>query len=507
MGLKKTQDPAINPRAPWDNDDLNREREGVLLTRLIQSLTGSYVIALKGGWGTGKSVFLRRLSANLENHRIPVIPIDAWRTDYLEDPLISFVAATEQRIAEERSRSETRIEKGKSIAIGLASSAGRLSPAISGLIADAFVPGSGEAAKAAAEGVEMSGKAVLDAIKTKKDAEIRFRELLSAARDHLTKRPAGRPVRPIVIALDELDRCRPNYAVKVLERIKHFFDVPGVIFVIATDGTNLPGAVSSVYGEKIDGEMYLRKFFDYEFDLSEPDSNSFSKALEIQFEFDRIIESSLYLEDREQASQILLEPSDSNYKNPVSNHDRGLDAFEILDSFKFFSHRLKLSLRDQSQAFTLINAYLRTLKSDVIIYPSVLSFVYCLRFSNPKTYEKIRTSQATLKNIFIQDHNGHYPISDSGSWINATIYGFDLNFFWEACENANHPEYIRKLRHRIFNENNPSNARKCAINKIFYRMQADKRPLPQFLPRAFHLADAFSQGHEENKSHALFYGV
>ena len=104
MGLRKAQDPNIDPRAPWVNDDLQRQREGVLLMRLIESLTGSYVVAVKGSWGTGKSVFLRRLSATLENAGVPVIPIDAWRTDYFADPLIAFVAATEQRIADERTR-------------------------------------------------------------------------------------------------------------------------------------------------------------------------------------------------------------------------------------------------------------------------------------------------------------------------------------------------------------------------------------------------------------------
>lgn len=492
MGLKKTQDPSINPREPWDNDDLHREREGILLTRLIQSLTGSYVIALKGAWGTGKSVFLRRLSANLENHGIPVIPIDAWRTDYLEDPLIAFVAATEQRIAEERSRSETRIEKGKSIAIGLAKNAGRLSPAISGLIADTYIPGTGEAAKIVAKGAEVSGQVVLDAIKTKKEAETRFRELLSAARDYLTKRPARRPVRPIVIALDELDRCRPSYAVKVLERIKHFFDVPGIIFVIATDGTNLPGAVGSVYGEKIDGEMYLRKFFDYEFDLSEPDSRSFSKVLEIQFELDRIIDSSPYLIDRERAKMMVLTPSDYGYKDPISNFDRGLDALEILEAFPFFAHQLKLSLRDQSQAFTLINAYLRTLKSDVMIYPEILSFVYCLRFSDPHTYEQLRTSQIKLKSVFLQGPNKQSLVTDSGSWINTSAHGLGLSFFWEAAGNQHPLDYVNKLRHGIFNESVRSIERACAVDKLFFRLSSDKRPLSQFLPRAFQLADAFA---------------
>ncbi len=489
MGLKKTQDPNINPQAPWENDDLHREREGDLLTRLIESLTGSYVIALKGDWGTGKSVFLRRLSANLENSGIPVIPIDAWRTDYLEDPLIAFVAATEQRIAEERSRSDVRIEKGKSIARGLAKYAGRLSPSLIGVVAESLVPGAGAVSVAVTETVERGGEAVLDAIKTKRDAEERFRELLSAARDYLTKRPMRRPVRPIVVAIDELDRCRPSYAVKVLERIKHFFDVPGIVFVIATDGLNLPSAVGSVYGEKIDGEMYLRKFFDYEFDLEEPESSAFSKALAAQFDFNELIASSPFVRDK--AEKKLLAPSDNGYGHPVSVFDRGLDAFEILAAFPFFARKMHLSLRDQAQAFTLVNAYLRTLRGEVMVYPTVLAFAYCLRFSQPQTYSALKSGKIALKGIF-DSSPGRPPIMPgSAEWIDSTIYGLELTYFWNALGNPKPIEYIGELRRNIYQQSIPSMERMVAADKLFFRVSVDKRLLSQFLPRAFKLADAF----------------
>ena len=399
MGLRKAQDPNIDPRAPWVNDDLQRQREGVLLMRLIQSLTG-LCIAVKGSRGIGKSVFLRRLSATLENAGVPVIPIDAWRTDYFADPLIAFVAATEQRIADERTRAEARVETGKMIANELAKYAGKLSPALAGAVADTFLPGAGAVTTAVAESVERGGEALLKAIKDKKDAETRFREQLGEARDFLTNRPRTRPVKPIVVTIDELDRCRPTYAVKVLERIKHYFDVPGIVFVIATDGTNLPNAVGSVYGAKIDGELYLRKFFDYEFDLQDPDPRRFVRVLADQFDFNPIIESANV--DRAALVQCIERPTDFGYESRVHARDRALDAAEIVEAFPYFAKNLGLSLRDQAQAFTLINAYFRTLPPRVVIYPPMLTFIYCLRFASPMLYHQIRADKIEWNELLIE---------------------------------------------------------------------------------------------------------
>ena len=62
------------------------------------------------------------------------------------------------------------------------------------------------------------------------------------------------------IFLDELDRCRPDFSVRTIERVKHFFDAPGVIFVLLLNRTQLAAAVEGLYGPKVDAEAYLSKF-------------------------------------------------------------------------------------------------------------------------------------------------------------------------------------------------------------------------------------------------------
>jgi hypothetical protein len=65
-----------------------------------------------------------------------------------------------------------------------------------------------------------------------------------------------------IIIIDELDRCRPDYAVNFLEVIKHFFNVPNVVFLIACDQCILGQTVKKVYGIT-DGVAYLSRFFNF----------------------------------------------------------------------------------------------------------------------------------------------------------------------------------------------------------------------------------------------------
>lgn len=71
----------------------------------------------------------------------------------------------------------------------------------------------------------------------------------------------------IVIFIDELDRCNPIFAVKLLERVKYFFDNDRFIFVFSTNLTELQHTIKKFYGEGIDGYSYLDKFFDLQFSL------------------------------------------------------------------------------------------------------------------------------------------------------------------------------------------------------------------------------------------------
>jgi hypothetical protein len=71
----------------------------------------------------------------------------------------------------------------------------------------------------------------------------------------------------IIVIIDELDRCRPNYAIRMLEEIKHFFEVPGVVFILGLHGGQLSKSVSAVYGAEFDSEDYLRRFFTRRYEL------------------------------------------------------------------------------------------------------------------------------------------------------------------------------------------------------------------------------------------------
>lgn len=74
---------------------------------------------------------------------------------------------------------------------------------------------------------------------------------------------------PAFILIDELDRCRPSYAVEMLETIKHIFDIPGVVFILATDTEQLQHAIKVVYGEGFNASAYLRRFFKRQCTLKE----------------------------------------------------------------------------------------------------------------------------------------------------------------------------------------------------------------------------------------------
>ncbi|MDP2049071.1 P-loop NTPase fold protein [Cypionkella sp.] len=107
--------------------------------------------------------------------------------------------------------------------------------------------------------VRDSAKNLWTVEKERKDAVKSFKELLVKLTED--------EVSPIVIVIDELDRCRPDYALSVLEVIKHFFAVPKVHFILGINGVALENSVKARYGAEMDAESYLRKFINVSFSL------------------------------------------------------------------------------------------------------------------------------------------------------------------------------------------------------------------------------------------------
>ena len=94
---------------------------------------------------------------------------------------------------------------------------------------------------------------------------------------------------PFVILVDELDRCRPPYAISLLERIKHLFNVENVVFVLALDKEQLGVSLGAVYGQNLNVQEYLRRFFDAEFRLTQINSEIFCESLIERMRLDQIL--------------------------------------------------------------------------------------------------------------------------------------------------------------------------------------------------------------------------
>lgn len=179
-----------------------------------------------------------------------------------------------------------------------------------------------------------------------------------------------------IFIIDELDRCRPNYAVLLLEQIKHFFSVPNIIFILSIDKIQLGNAICGVYGsEKIDTNEYLRRFIDIEYCIPEPDKEKFIFYLYEYFEFDTFFKSSERLKHHE--------------------FDHEKDNF-IATSTALISN---LALRQQEKILAHTRLVLRTLRHSNYSLPTIFVFLSYIKTIHPDFYFKLSNKNLTIKEV------------------------------------------------------------------------------------------------------------
>ncbi|MDL5033326.1 P-loop NTPase fold protein [Pelomonas sp. APW6] len=241
-------------------DLFEREALAERLSGLLESLPNGAVIAIDAPWGEGKSWFARRWHAVLEDKGFRSVLIDCFQQDYVGDPFALF--AGEFLTLAKKGKPEVRtklLEAGKKVGASLLPAAAKLAVNTLGHLAvgnSALGDDIAQAIKKADEkGAEQLEKLVAKALEeheTNKKSVQGFRAALANL--------AAEAEKPVVIFVDELDRCRPDFAVHAVERIKHFFDVPGIIFVLLVNRKQLAASVRGVYGDGVDAEAYLAKF-------------------------------------------------------------------------------------------------------------------------------------------------------------------------------------------------------------------------------------------------------
>jgi energy-coupling factor transporter ATP-binding protein EcfA2 len=246
------------------------------LTNLVQNIEEPLVITLDGPWGSGKSVFVKQWAGLLRERGGHAIHFNAFENDHYEDAFLALSAevhATAKKTLGGNERTtRSYLNKAKRAGGVLAPIALRVAAraATAGILSLEDVEAGNDALKAAAkalgnEAAKTVEKVVSERLRKASDERAAleaFRVALSAVAGTLAKRQAGeRKSYPLVVIVDELDRCRPPFALNVIERIKHMFSVPGVCFVLVTHLPQLEQAVQGAYGASFDAAIYLEKFY------------------------------------------------------------------------------------------------------------------------------------------------------------------------------------------------------------------------------------------------------
>jgi tRNA A37 threonylcarbamoyladenosine biosynthesis protein TsaE len=240
-------------------DIFSRKDFGERLANLIEKSNGNLVIALDAKWGEGKSTFIKMWQGYIEHHRenkIKSLYFDAFANDYQKDPFLALAAEMYELVKDqsEQKQEEFKTKAGNAVKSLVRGAIKITVRAASGGILDGSVVDSvGEDISTLL--ADQVDEIIGDKLKnTEKDklALSQFQEYLKqlASEDNI----------PFVFIIDELDRCRPDFALELIEQIKHLFSVTGITFLLVVNRQQLQESVKARYGSGVNANLYLQKF-------------------------------------------------------------------------------------------------------------------------------------------------------------------------------------------------------------------------------------------------------
>jgi hypothetical protein len=268
---------------PFANCKLDRKQYADVLTNIIENYPQGFVLAINNKWGTGKTTFVKMWEQELKNVEFRTVYFNAWENDFEDNPLTALIGELKDIV---HKKGEEKFKK-------LVKNAAQITKSVAPAIIKAFLEKYLDS-KTLSEALSDTSKSFLDIFEedvkdyaTRKKSITEFKKSLF---EFVTTESAEKP---LIFIIDELDRCRPNYAVSILEQIKHFFSVPNIVFVLSIDKTQLGHAICGVYGsEQIDTDEYLKRFIDIEYSIPNPEEGKFFEYLFEYFDFNTFFSSS-----------------------------------------------------------------------------------------------------------------------------------------------------------------------------------------------------------------------
>jgi hypothetical protein len=253
-------------------DRLGRNRDIIDFIRILADTEGPYSYMIDAPWGDGKTFFVKSISlileltnpqlgkdscncaeltqflTKLDDSTPPMLPFyfNAWSNDFADDPITALFANMAVEFDKNECLKKSKLPKALSAVIDTVLAAGQIPIRTSGIV-DAI-----------------SSESVIKAYQERLGIRSRINNLY----EEVLKEVANK----LVIFVDELDRCRPDFAVRLLEQTKNLFVSENVVFVFATDSSQLAKAVGGAYGPGFDAQRFLERFFDERIMMNPVDS-------------------------------------------------------------------------------------------------------------------------------------------------------------------------------------------------------------------------------------------
>ncbi len=253
------------------------------MVELCNSIEECYSVAIDSIWGTGKTFFVKQLKMVLEayNDHVEIdsnerdrikkvfekyekqepkefelqpefcVYYDAWMHDNDVDPVLSIVY---EIIKEYGEILPQKREKGDF---------SKVLTSISKIV-------SGRDYGELLETIE--GKDVFQEIKNQRKLDDSIRDFFNILGVEKGNR--------VIIIIDELDRCSPNYSILLLERIKHYFNIESITFIFSVNLKEVRHSIIKHYGDGFDADRYLDRFFDIKLSLPEVDISNYIDCIQ-----------------------------------------------------------------------------------------------------------------------------------------------------------------------------------------------------------------------------------
>ncbi|MES9948384.1 MAG: P-loop NTPase fold protein [Candidatus Thiodiazotropha sp.] len=358
-----------------DLDIFGRKPFGEALLNLSKNTEDRLVLALDAPWGEGKTTFIKMWGGLLNENGIPYIYFDAFENDYHADPFLAISSQIYQLIEKDDTKLHSDFKEKASATLKVIGRSGLrigIKALTAGVLDESILEDTGNVNDAANEASDLLDGFISNQL-SKADEN---RRCIESFKNYLTDLGASLGNGgPIIIIIDELDRCKPKYALSLIENIKHLFSVPNIVFVLVMNRSQLEEAVRCEYGAGVDALKYLQKFVSIWCSFPKP-SESFKSV------------PKKYLHECLHRME---------YKSQNDKHQAMIDFYEELVEY------YELSLREIEKSLTsfaiIHNVTGGNLNTD---YSWMSIFIVVIKTIRPNIYQKLSTKSISYDDLLVE---------------------------------------------------------------------------------------------------------